>query len=382
VALVLPIEELLEKVSDTAPCGVLDAANEAQIIALDGALKRSPQNGLQVLRQAAEGLFRGGRISDLADFSGEAKVEVKAVKHLKAAMVLTLAGLESEGLPGFADGLTLIERLLATQWEAVYPLANADDPEEPYVGRVNVLSPLSIADPAKAAPQAGAVFSSDSWRMEERLLKAVLLQSDRHGALSVRDCLSPWAKKLKLTLPAGEDRTAEFIHEVRLAAADATLASQHTAFRAAMIALGSIDSIFKKAPGEIKPKLDYLTRLLKAASDVLEDRIDLVDPSPDKGPIGPKPANANGGPVSSREEAVRKLSEVAEYFRRQEPASPIPLLIDRVKRLAGMNFMALLEELHLGEEAAPEFRKLAGIREQPSTGGEGAASEAGPASNT
>src|SRR5437899_12396943 len=121
---VLPIDELL-----AAPAGAPDAATEAQLGSLDSALKRAGADGLHVLRQAAEGFFRGGRIPDLADPTGEGKVEIKPVKHLKAAMVLTLAGLDSDGLPGFSDGLSLIERLVSDQWDGVYPLANEDDPE-------------------------------------------------------------------------------------------------------------------------------------------------------------------------------------------------------------------------------------------------------------
>jgi type VI secretion system protein ImpA len=374
MAFVLPVEQWL-----AAPGGVPDAATEAQLSALDGAVKRAAETGeLHKLRQAAEGLFRGGEIPDLGSPDSDAKVKVTPVKHLKAAMVLTMAALETDGLPGFSDGLTLIEQLLSTQWETVHPLANPDDEEDPYIQRVNAISPLYILDPAKAAPQTGAVISSDSWGIEPRLLKTGLLQSDRHGTVSLRDCLSPWAKALKITLPPGEDREPVFIHEARLAAVGPALDGQRQAAQAALTAVEGIDAAFKKVPGEIKPKLDYLTRLLRAAGDVLEDKTEV--PAGPAGPKPPRPSNGDGGPVSSREEAVRKLAEVAEYFRRNEPASPIPALLDRAKRLAGMNFLALLEELGLGDQAVPEFRKLAGLREATSNGETGATTESAASS--
>ncbi len=381
MAFVLPVEELLEKVSDAAPCGAPDPATEAQIGALDAAVKRTAETGeVHVLRQAAEGLFRGGEIPDLGSRDGDAKAKVTPVKHLKAAMVLTMASLEVDGLSGFADGLSLIERLLSTQWDRVFPLANLEDREEPYISRVNILAPLSVPDPGKEKAQVGPVIGSDSWRIQERLFKAVLLASERHGVVSLRDCLSPWAKTLKLALPPGEDRSAEFIHEVRLAAGPG-LDGPRQALEKALSSLDGIAKAFEKVGGEIKPRLDYLTRLLRAALDVVEDKIDpvpVIIATAGKGVA----TRGNGGPVSSRDEAVRKLAEVAEYFRRNEPASPIPQLLDRVRRLAGMNFLALLEELGLGEQAVPEFRKLAGIREAPPPSETTAPEQAGESSSS
>ena len=378
MAFVLPIEELLEKGSPNGACGSLDPENEAQVDVLFEAVKRDKEANLYRLRQVAEGLFRGGEIPDLSS-AKDGRVPVKPIKHLKAAMVLTLAGLGIDGICGFSDGLVLIERLLKTHWENVHPLADTEDQEDPYIRRVNILNPLSIADPAKG------ITLSDSWRIEERLLKSALLASDRHGALSLRDCLSPWRDKtiefgndgteprsIRLSLPAGEDRSAEFVHEVRLASAD-MLPRQQQALQTAVAAVESIKSVFKDKKGTIKPSLDYLIALLKAALIVLDNTPTLgqtpVAVATQRKPPASGPSSQAAGPVSSREEAVRKLTEVAEYFRRTEPSSPVPLLIDRVKCLAGKDFMTLVEELQLGDDAEKEFRKLAGIRKKPDEAG-------------
>src|SRR5262249_1927578 len=152
--------------------------------------------------QAAEGLFRGGEIPDLANLGSDAaKVEVQPVKDLRVAMVLALASLETDGFTGFADALSLIERLLITYWDKVYPLQNEKDPEgEIYARRVNALSPLCFEDPAKKKLEPGENPEDDAWQIEKRLLKVTLLESDRHGAVTLRDCLSPWAKARKITL--------------------------------------------------------------------------------------------------------------------------------------------------------------------------------------
>jgi type VI secretion system protein ImpA len=212
------------------------------------------------------------------------------------------------------------------------------------------------------------VVGSDSWRIEARLLKAIFLKSDRHGELSLRDCLSPWAASLKLSLPGGEDRAAEFIYEARLSAAS-MLPEQRKAVQAAISALQGIEAAFKGAPGALKPKFDYLLRLLNAAKNLLDDTLSSTMTT--ETPENSSPAqgvrnSSSGGPASTRDEALRKLAEAADYFRRVEPSSPIPLLIKRVQTLAGLDFARLIQELELGEGAVKEFRKQAGIREEAS----------------
>jgi type VI secretion system protein ImpA len=369
MAFVLPVEELLQQVSGETPVGVLDAATEAQISALDGAVKRASDTGFQSLRAVAEALFRGGKTADLSDRTGDTMVEVQPIRHLKPAMVLALVGLELEGLPGFADGLQLVERLLATQWETLFPRAD-EDPEDPYHQRVTILNPLSLEDPSQAVARSGPVTASDSWQIADRLLKVTLIESERQGPLSVRDCLSPWSKGFKLSLPPGEDRSADFIAEARLGAIT-TVPRQREALKTALAAIESIDALFKQAPGNVKPKLGYLTRLLRGASMILEDGVGTSENEPVTGSTtsvaGTPRTNGEGSPAASREAAVRKLLEAEDYFHRYEPGSPLPLLIARIRRLAGMNFLSLLEELKLGKEAVPEFRKLAGMPEGTSS---------------
>ena len=67
-------------------------------------------------------------------------------------------------------------------------------------------------------------------------------------------------------------------------------------------------------------------------------------------------AAAGGGPaarpnlkvISSREDAIRALDAVADFFRRAEPSSPVPLVVDRAKRLVSKNFLEVLEDIAPG----------------------------------
>lgn len=56
-------------------------------------------------------------------------------------------------------------------------------------------------------------------------------------------------------------------------------------------------------------------------------------------------APAVRGPISGRAQAIQQLEAIKSFFEQTEPSSPLPLLIDRVIRLANMNFMDLMRNI-------------------------------------
>jgi len=57
---------------------------------------------------------------------------------------------------------------------------------------------------------------------------------------------------------------------------------------------------------------------------------------------------------------VRALEAVAEYFRRNEPSSPVPLIVERAKRMVAMDFLAVLADL--APDALEQARRATGAR--------------------
>ncbi len=62
-------------------------------------------------------------------------------------------------------------------------------------------------------------------------------------------------------------------------------------------------------------------------------------------------------PIRSRDEATAAIDAVSQYFQIHEPASPVPLLLQRAKRLISMNFVELMHEL-APNEAMQLLRQL------------------------
>jgi type VI secretion system protein ImpA len=49
--------------------------------------------------------------------------------------------------------------------------------------------------------------------------------------------------------------------------------------------------------------------------------------------------------VTNRADAVRLLELVVQYYRQYEPSSPLPLLIERARRLADKSFIEILRDM-------------------------------------
>jgi type VI secretion system protein ImpA len=54
------------------------------------------------------------------------------------------------------------------------------------------------------------------------------------------------------------------------------------------------------------------------------------------------------GEIASREDAIRMLDKICEYFNRHEPSSPVPFLLKRAKTLVTKDFMEILLDLAPG----------------------------------
>ena len=72
---------------------------------------------------------------------------------------------------------------------------------------------------------------------------------------------------------------------------------------------------------------------------------------------------SNGGAINSRQDAIRALDAVAEFFRKHEPSSPIPLFLERAKRLVSKDFLEVLADI--APEAVPKARSAGGLPQEP-----------------
>lgn len=79
----------------------------------------------------------------------------------------------------------------------------------------------------------------------------------------------------------------------------------------------------------------------------------------------PRPAGpaGRGGPIASRDEAIKRLREIAEWFQRNDPHSPVGYLAQRAVNLGSMNFQeAFADLLQNNASAQSELWQILGIK--------------------
>ena len=259
-------------------------------------------------------------------------------RDLRVGCHLARALLHTDGMAGFRDGLLVIKALLLNQWDTVHPLLDPDDASDPT--RSNAL--LSLADPAA---------------MLAELRRTPLVTSKILGAFSLRSVLLATAREEPLAseeveIPDPAHIDAAF-RETDLDALQATA----VAAQEALAACGAIETVLAEQVGVANaPDLANLKQALDQIATMLGQRLEArgvvdeeaVKDASETGPDAGSPAEAVSavvGEIRSREDAIRMLDRVSEYFERNEPSSPVPLLLQRAKRLVAMSFLDILRDL-------------------------------------
>ena len=104
------------------------------------------------------------------------------------------------------------------------------------------------------------------------------------------------------------------------------------------------------------PSFSKLSGLVSQAHKILVARLDrrgvTAAPLPGVSPgdatvadAGPQVQAVVPGAITSREDVVRLLDRMCEYYERNEPSSPVPLLLKRCKRLVSANFLDIVRDV-------------------------------------
>ena len=62
--------------------------------------------------------------------------------------------------------------------------------------------------------------------------------------------------------------------------------------------------------------------------------------------------------INSRQDVIRLLDLICGFYAQNEPSSPVPLLLQRARKLVEKDFYAIMEDL--APKAATELKNLIG----------------------
>jgi len=321
-------EELSEPLSEAQVCGP-DLEYDAAFKALEAAALGTPERQSGDVVVAAEP-------PNWPVVYDAALALARRTRDLRLAVLLTRAGARTQGLVGYATGLTLIARLLERYWESIYPPLEDGDAER----RMNVLAELC-----------GRTTGLQD-------LRTSYLVAPRHP-LTAR--LIELAFTPAEPLP-GEVRPtpAGIVKGVQdAAAADAALSECLKSIHAAA---SDIERIVSERVGIAAPNLGPLLNITRA--------LDLAAAAAQGGTVAVFAAGVAGSPVveqvastpnviRTREDVVRTLGGVCDWIERHEPSNPAPLLIRRAQRLMSKSFLDLVRDL--APDGLTQLEHIAGI---------------------
>jgi type VI secretion system protein ImpA len=282
-------------------------------------------------------------------------------KDLRIASKVVRALLETGGYAGIAEGLRLIRGLLEQFWEQLYPELDPDDGDATM--RMAALSALG-------APDFVAVLRA-----------APLIKSPRFGPISLRDIAiasgelqqAPVNAELDTSVIVGSFREAD------LGVLQALLAT----LQAARGDLGTLRELLEsRGAGTSPPDFSALDRVLYQAGTFVRPH---TERGGDEQPLENGAADAAGpasvhggngasgagrahvsvpGAIRGRDDVVLLLDRICEYYAKNEPSSPLPMLLQRCRRLVSLSFLDIMKDM--APEALPHLQIIAGKSEESS----------------
>lgn len=343
-------------------------------------------------RRAEDNLEQGEwkRESKVADWDKVLEVSNAALatrtKDLQICAWMDEALVKLHGFTGLRDGLKVMRGLHERFWDNVYPEIDEGDLE----GRANALSwmdrqvSLALKEAPLTKTSSGVNYNFLQWEyskqfdIPENVDALDSEQQARAGELRTRA-----AAEGKIT---GEDWRK------------AKNASRRVFYEEVFAVLEECAAEFKALDAVMDEKFQRQTPGLGALKKTLEDvrtlaeklvkekRLLEPDPVPEVegGGAEASGADANGsvassggtvgfGAVQSRQQALKRLGEVAEFFRRTEPHSPVSYLVERAIKWGEMPLESWLVDVIKSPDVLDQLREMLGLNSAASGSSDGSA---------
>jgi type VI secretion system protein ImpA len=347
-------EALLESIPGDVPHGV-DLRNPAR--------KPELYDALAAVRTARQRLEAQDPQSPPDWGTVEALCEAILLYHSKdmeAAALLTEALVYNHGCAGLAAGGSVIAGLIARWWDDLFP---APDPDDPGTG----------PDAARLQPLVRLV--EDAKRLPAAIRRMVLFTLDDGTTFTLGDCqaLKSWtalrpeerSKRAAGGLPpdhpavrgkASGTRTWDELEPGLAADPGGALSVLRTDAASALVAWRAVAEAVQGRAGEAalacKPLLELIEDLDRLAAQLAPAAAQAA-PAGESGLAAERVETASAATEQTsvirapnmREDALRQLAEIAAFFRRIEPHSPMAYTLEEAIRRARLTWPQWLAEV-------------------------------------
>ena len=274
-------------------------------------------------------------------------------------------------LAGLRDGIRLMRGLIEGFWDGVYPAIDPGGEDGGLAARANIISRFesSLAVALKHFPlteaASGQKFSYFQWESSKKL--------DAHNPAAIEKLFTGeeiarytslkenWPRAVSVTSHAFLKERLDLFNEC---------------WDELMLLDAAVDEKFGKfSPGvrQLRVSLDDVWSLVrKLELEKCPAPMRTKDGNPVNKPEAPEPNDGPGGgsgEVRSRQDAFRQLNEVAAYFRRAEPHSPVPYLLELAVKWGNMTLDAWLNDAVKDTSVLYQIRERLGMKPENDGGG-------------
>lgn len=320
VGAMLDIPSLLQPVTATTPAGPnLDATADYQEFERAAAGKPERQSGTTIVPAEPP---------DWNIVRTRSVALLKESKDLRVAVQLVRALLQTRSYAGLAEGLSLVQQMLDLFWDSLHPELDHEENDAP-TQRITAMMTLVHRDTIHT-------------------LRAAPLVKSSFGTVSLRDLDSVPGRGGEAAA-AGASLEAVFRAATPEEFSEAAAAAE-LCFKEA----GALAETWSRRLGSSATAVDFseLRKVLAQANTVMQERLAKRQPAStgamlaaDGGVTSAGGVVSAGGEVRTREDVVRALEGVCAYYARHEPSSPVPILLERCKRLAAMSFLEIIKDM-------------------------------------
>jgi type VI secretion system protein ImpA len=325
-------------------------------------------------RRADDTLDQGAWQTELkvADYRKVINLAVPALtsqaKDLQIAAWLTESLVKEHGFPGLRDSIKLMAGLQEIFWDTLHPEIDEGDME----ARANAVSwmetqtAFAMRQVPITAGQGRSFFDWDDSKRFDFSDDTESLDSEaqqrvadlRHQAETEHRCTGEmWRKAKAATRRAFCEETNFVLDECAGELRELNRVIEEKYERNQMPGLRNLQKALDDVHTQVKKLLE-------------EKRIEEPDPTDfgelgeslnGEGAMGAAGNGAMGGSVQSRRDALRRLSEIAAFFQKTEPHSPVAYLVQRAVRWGNMPLESWLSDVIKDENVLFSLRETLGI---------------------
>jgi type VI secretion system protein ImpA len=252
-------------------------------------------------------------------------------RDLRLAVWLARSLVALHGAAAVAEGLALIEGLLARYWDELHPQLDTDDDLDP-TARLNTLlsldektgfvrdlrraplvvssglGPLSLDDIERAG--GGGEGNTDAASIETAAIDAAFAHASIDEVTAVHDALSNAGSSLKRIDAQLNERVG----------------------RRCAVTLAALEHVLVHARRAVG------AQLARHPARMARER-------PTGEPSSNAPPAHDTGRIADRDDVIRTLERLCAYYAVAEPSSPVPILLQRARSLVGLGFTDLVSDL-------------------------------------